>query len=307
MDLQWFKDLASLARTGNFSRAAGLNNISQSAFSRRIQALEDWVGTPLVDRTRHPIALTQAGEQMLEASEQAIARVETERAQIQGSLSQPDKYVVTFAAQHSIGWWYYLAWLQAFEKSFGPLISRLLADNLPNCISALERGEADFVMSYGSRYASGVEDRPHFEHLIIGRDRLIPVAKAGADGDPLFRIEEDATHAVPYLRFGPTAPIGWHIEPVIKERNLAPRLNTVYENSMGGALRIRAREGLGMAWLPQSLVEPDLQTGLLAWAGGEDWTIDLEIRLHRAQNNPNTLIRDIWDYLKGREGDPLLP
>ncbi len=38
MDIQWFKDLGSLADTGNFSQAAVLNNISQSAFSRRIRA-----------------------------------------------------------------------------------------------------------------------------------------------------------------------------------------------------------------------------------------------------------------------------
>ena len=50
--LQWFKDLGRLALTGNFSQAAHLNNISQSAFSRRIKALEEWVGTPLVDRSR---------------------------------------------------------------------------------------------------------------------------------------------------------------------------------------------------------------------------------------------------------------
>ncbi len=28
MDIQWFKDLGSLANTGNFSQAAELNNIS---------------------------------------------------------------------------------------------------------------------------------------------------------------------------------------------------------------------------------------------------------------------------------------
>ena len=61
MNFSWFKDLVHLASTGNFSRAAELSNISQPAFSRRIKALEEWVGTTLVERTRQPVTLTPAG------------------------------------------------------------------------------------------------------------------------------------------------------------------------------------------------------------------------------------------------------
>ena len=75
---------------------------------------------------------------------------------------------------------------------------------------------------------------------------------------------------------------------------------------MSGALRIRARDGPGVAWLPQSLVEPDLKEGLLTWAGAVDWAIDLEIRLHLHRRNHNALIRNIWTFLKLREGVPLL-
>ncbi|MDB9702567.1 hypothetical protein OAA86_00530 [Rhodospirillales bacterium] len=41
----------------------------------------------------------------------------------------------------------------------------------------------------------------------------------------------------------------------------------MYKNSMAGALRIRARDGDGVAWLPLSLVKPDLDASLLARAG----------------------------------------
>jgi len=37
-----------LAERRNFSRAAEARHVTQPAFSRRIRALEDWVGTPLV-------------------------------------------------------------------------------------------------------------------------------------------------------------------------------------------------------------------------------------------------------------------
>ena len=107
MDLAWFKHLAQLDSTGNFSQAARLSNISQPAFSRRIKAIESWVGTKLVERRHHPVALTSAGKQMLEASKQAFERLEYERTQIIEAQTRPDKYVVTFGTQHSIGWRFY--------------------------------------------------------------------------------------------------------------------------------------------------------------------------------------------------------
>lgn len=306
MDIQWFKDLGRVAATGNFSQAAELNNISQSALSRRIKALEDWVGANLLDRSSHPITLTEAGKQMLEAGEQALSRVETERDQIRETLAQPDRYVITFAAQHSIGWRFYPAWLQAFETSFGPIMSRLRADNLPNCVTDLRREEVDFVIAYESEYARGIEPGPEFQSLVIGRDRLIPVSKVNADGKAMFRADDASVSSIPYLRFGPSAPIGAHVEPVLKLRNLAERLKPVYENSMGGALRIRARDGLGVAWLPQSLIQPDLDAGLLTSAGPEDLAIELKIRLYRLTRNHNKLIRKIWTFLALREGVSLV-
>ena len=306
MDIRWFKDLGRLAETGNFSQAAELNHISQSAFSRRIKALEAWVGTPLIDRSRHPVNLTGAGEQILEAGKQALSRIETEREQVRQALAQPDKHVVSFAAQHSIGWRYYPSWLQAFEKSFGPIISRLRADNLPNCIADLSRGEVDFVISYESEDARTVSAAPQFDSLTIGRDRLIPVCKPDTDGKPLFRISETHKTPIPYLRFDETAPIGWHVEPILRKRNLIAHLTPIYENSMSGALRIRARDGLGVAWLPQSLVESDIESGLLTWAADEKWAIEVDIRIHRLKRNHNSLIRKIWTFLALRERVPLI-
>ena len=65
MELYWLQDFLALVRTSSFSKAAMERHVTQSAFSRRIQALEDWVGTPLFDRSARPVELTAAGQQML--------------------------------------------------------------------------------------------------------------------------------------------------------------------------------------------------------------------------------------------------
>src|SRR5438445_10349903 len=62
MDTRWFQDFVTLAEVRNFTRAAEIRNVSQAAFSRRVQALEHWVGAKLIDRTAFPTRLTAAGE-----------------------------------------------------------------------------------------------------------------------------------------------------------------------------------------------------------------------------------------------------
>lgn len=306
MDLSWFKDLGQLELSGNFSKAAQLRHISQPAFSRRIKALEDWVGTPLVDRSRHPIVLTQAGKQMLEASRQAFERLDYEKSQIIEAQSLPDKYVVTFGAQHSIGWRFFPDWLRAFEDVYGAIISSLRADDLPNCVEALKKHEIDFIIAYESGYSRRIRTIPATESINIGTDFLLPVCKAGADQKPLFEFSASDGPRIPWLKFGDNAPINNHIAPLLDSAGIRQQLSPVYENSMAGALRIRAREGAGVAWLPHSLVAPDLAAGQLVVTGNEEWKIDLDIKLFRNKEHTNIVTRRIWAFLATRQQIPLL-
>lgn len=299
MDLALFKDLERLNGTGNFSQAAELSNISQPAFSRRIKALEAWVGVKLVDRSRQPVRLTEAGVQMLEAGLQSLSRIEQERSQILEAQSLPDKYMVTFGAQHSISWRFYPNWLHSFEEAYGPILSRLRADDLPNCMRDLQNGDVDFVIAY-ARPSDAKDDS---QSIVIGQDRLVPVCKPNPDGTPLFSFEGD--NRLPFLRFGDAAPISRHMEPMFTAHKLEGRLHTVYENSMAGALRIRARDGSGVAWLPESLIEPDLARKILVRTGHKDWTVPLDIRLLRNKEHLNRLTRSIWSFLEVRQSLPL--
>lgn len=303
MDILLFRDLQRLRKTGNFSQAAALGNLSQPAFSRRIKSLEEWVGAVLVDRSHQPVTLTDAGEQILEAGLQALSRIEKERSHILESQSLPDKYVVTFGAQHSIGWRFYPAWLQALEEAYGPILSRLRADDLPNCLRDLSRGDVDFVIAY---QGAGAEPMPGFPSVLIGGDRLVPVCKPDALGRPMFDFDTPGIE-MPYLRFREAAPIGALLHPLLADRNLTGRLRTVYENTMAGALRIRARAGDGIAWLPKSLVAPDLENRLLVRIGGRELEVDLEIRLFGDLKRSNRVTRSIWSFLEVRQAVSLCP
>ena len=296
MDVNLFDDLNLLSQTGNFTQAAKLANTSQPSFSRRIKALEEWVGVTLVDRSRQPVRLTAAGAQMLDAGLRSISILEEERSQIRLAQELPDRYVVTIGEQHSISWNFYTNWLKSVEDEFGSFPSRLRADDLPHCMGDLSNGEVDFVIAYAD--ANSAFDAN--ESMIIGQDQLIPVCSPDPDGRPIYQFTDDAA-AVPYIRFTADAPISRHLEPIMSNYALESRLETVYENSMAGALLIQLREGGGVSWLPQSLLEADLINKSLVRTGSDDWIVPLDIRLHRNSKFSNHLTRSIWSFLKRRQ------
>jgi len=58
MELQWIDDFLALCQTRNFTRAAEARCTTQSAYSRRVQKLEEWLGAPLFYRESRPVSLT---------------------------------------------------------------------------------------------------------------------------------------------------------------------------------------------------------------------------------------------------------
>lgn len=65
IDLKRVRHLIYLSEELHFSRAAARANLSQTAFSRSIQSLEDDLGVRLFDRDTRSVILTMAGQQLI--------------------------------------------------------------------------------------------------------------------------------------------------------------------------------------------------------------------------------------------------
>jgi DNA-binding transcriptional LysR family regulator len=93
MELSQVRYFITLCRTLNFTRAAEQCNVTQPAFTRAIQRLEEELGGALLFRERNLTQLTELGrsmrphlEAMLEAAEAASALAVARRKQTGGSL-----------------------------------------------------------------------------------------------------------------------------------------------------------------------------------------------------------------------------
>lgn len=75
MNLNQIKYFVSAAENSSFTKAAAQHYISQTAVTQQIQALEDFLGVPLFNRTTRPISLTAAGETFLGEAKDILTKI----------------------------------------------------------------------------------------------------------------------------------------------------------------------------------------------------------------------------------------
>jgi DNA-binding transcriptional LysR family regulator len=82
MELRYLRYFLAVAETGNFTRAAALCFVAQSALSEQIARLETEVGMPLFARTSRAVHLTAAGEVLVPLAQRILADVEMAQAEL---------------------------------------------------------------------------------------------------------------------------------------------------------------------------------------------------------------------------------
>jgi DNA-binding transcriptional LysR family regulator len=76
MELRQLKSFITVAEELHFGRAAESLHLSQPALSKQIQALEDSLEIQLLERTKHWVKLTIAGQTFLETAHRILNEVE---------------------------------------------------------------------------------------------------------------------------------------------------------------------------------------------------------------------------------------
>ena len=76
VELRHLRYFVALADAGTFTRAAEQMFIAQPTLSQQIRRLEEMVGTPLLQRRREGMRLTEAGSVLLEESRGVLSRVD---------------------------------------------------------------------------------------------------------------------------------------------------------------------------------------------------------------------------------------
>lgn len=303
MEGKWLEDFLSVARTGSFSVSAAERHITQSAFSRRIKALEQWVGVALIDRSSYPTRLTPAGQRFHAAAREATASLLNTRQELR-QAARADRRLLRIAIQHSLASGFLARWLATLPLAQDDLLVQVRADNLHDCVRDLEEGNVDLLVCYTHPGLPLQLSAERYPSLTLARDILTPVASAGPDGRPVHVLRPGAAGPVPWLSYTADAQLGLVAALALDTAEPPLAVHAVFESALVEALRASALVGLGVAWLPASLIADDLNHKRLVRAGPASLDVPLRVRVFAERSLLGGRLRTLWDRARQLAAEP---
>jgi DNA-binding transcriptional LysR family regulator len=258
LELDHLEAFVAIVRRGGFTRAAAGLHLSQPAISRRIHLLEHELGSPLFDRVRAGVVLTDAGRAFLPHAEAVLASARDGREAV-GALRGADRGLVTLALVGTLASTALTERLRRFREA-RPGIDLRLRTALSREVSDLvRRGEATIGLRYDSDpHPDLVSIRVHDEPMVavsgahhpLARVRRVNVKALAAQRWVTFPPRTDLPRE-PYSAALDQALAGWHLTAEI-----------VPIDSLTAQKRM-VEAGFGLALLPASSVHEELRSGTL--------------------------------------------
>ncbi len=296
MELKWLEDFLALCAAGNFRVAAKKRCVSQPAFSRRIQSLEAWVETTLVDRSHKPTQLTDAGKVFKPMAENLVKLSYLARTEIQEKTEEKER--IRFATLGTLAQAFMPAWLKTLKPFIdaNQFMVKTDYDTIADYFEALEDNSVDFFVCYEDIKIRFQDDSTIFTSLKLGEESLVPVNSPNADGAPRWWLPDMPKEPIPCLHtLSKLSP--WSIRNHMQSKYGNLTFESVYESSVGPTLREMAIEGFGMAWIPSTLVRGDLANGRLVRAAEQKDDIVVDIKIFRCADCHEPRVEKFWQVL----------
>lgn len=245
----------AVAREESFTKAAARLGVSQSALSQSIRALEERLGVRLLSRTTRRVATTSAGERLRTAIAPRFEEIETELVAL-GELRDSPSGTIR---------------ITAIEHAADTLLLPKLAEFLPRYPEieveiTIDYGLTDIV---GQHFDAGVRSGELIEKdmiaVRIGPDLRMAVVGSPAyfNGRTLPKTPGDLTdHTCINLRL-PTHGEMYAWEFGKGDRELNVRVSGQLTVNSTPQLLNAARAGLGLAYVPEDLIQHDVNQGNL--------------------------------------------
>lgn len=173
-DLLAFRAVAEL---NNFRRAAESVHLSQPAFSRRIDKLEQALGVRLLERTTRRVTLTAVGREFERKVRELLDELDTTLLGIRG-VAATRMGEVTVACVPSAAYYYLPQVILRYREQCPRVRVKLHDASANDVLSAVARGEADFGINFIGAQEGDLEFEPLVEERFVAACRRDhPIAK----------------------------------------------------------------------------------------------------------------------------------
>jgi DNA-binding transcriptional LysR family regulator len=244
-----------VAREGSFTKAAAKLGVSQSALSYTIKELEARLKLRLLTRTTRSVSPTAAGERLLRNVSPRIEEIEGELAALSDLREKPSGTIRITATEY------------ATDAVLLPKLAKLLRENSDIKVEIVsDYGLTDIV---AQRFDAGVRDGEQVAKDMIAV-RIGPDARMAVVGAPSYfknqpvpkKPQDLVEHNCINLRL-PTHGGLYAWEFGKGSRELKVRVEGQLFFSTTTQMFHAALAGLGLAYLPEALVQPHINKGRL--------------------------------------------
>ncbi len=173
-DLQAFRTVAELA---SFRKAADALHVSQPAFSRRIEKLEEALGVKLLERTTRKVSLTAVGRDFDRKVQQLLDDLDNTLLGIRG-VAGTRMGEVTIACVPSTVYYYLSQVVSRYHERYPKIRVKVFDAGANEVLAAVARSEADFGLNFIGGQEPDIEFKPLLEERFVAACRRDhPLAK----------------------------------------------------------------------------------------------------------------------------------
>ena len=176
-DLNDLLSFRAVAELSNFRKAAESVHLSQPAFSRRIDKLEQALGVRLLERTTRRVTLTAVGRDFERKVRDLLDELDETLLGIRG-VAATRMGEVTVACVPSTVYYYLSEVIRRYHERCPKVRVRVIDAAANEVLAAVARGEADFGVNFIGAQEGELEFRPFLEERFVAACRRDhPLAK----------------------------------------------------------------------------------------------------------------------------------
>ncbi len=255
VQIETFKIFCDLAESGSFSRTAQANQITQSAVSQQIRALEKKFDVTLIERGPRNFALTQEGEAFLAAAHEIVDIYEhlgDRLHELQNVVAGDLKIAVIY----SIGLHELPPYLKAFRVKHPNVEVRVEYRRSWEIYGLVLNGDVDIgLVSYPAK-RQGL----HTEHFL--KDRLVMICHPQHKLARRKSIELRELEGEKFIAFEPDLPTRKVIDKHFREQGVTIVHAIEFDNIETVKRAVEIENGISI--VPENTIKQELENGTLA-------------------------------------------
>ncbi len=255
MELKQLQTFREVTRTLSFTRTAITLNYAQSSVSAQIQALEEELNVALFDRLGRRIALTDAGQRLVPYVDKILALAAEAQKVVTGDAEPIG--VLTIGAPETICAYRLPVVIEAYRHRYPNVDIIFRPDaNSADWNGMLGEGLVDAVITLSRPYQSNTANVEHLRH-----EPIIVAVHPDHHLAALQRVQPEAFRTETLIHTEAGCNYRAIFERLLRNHSVTPA--NVLEFHSLEAIKQCALTGMGVAVMPQVVIQSDLAAGRL--------------------------------------------